>query len=436
MNFIFLLLICETVFFFIAFITTNHDIMAPSVVMCAMFVFSTIFACLNIKKWKIEMSFETFFILTSGITIYFLTETVFRYLNLTQNHNKRYVNSQISIPTYKINIFFLGLNLFGSVWLFCEIRKITGNVSSFGEMLHLYRINNTLSNISDRQNISIILNQLLKFIKAETYVYLYVLVAKLIEKKSWKRLWLTFLVFITSMFPFVLFGARGAFIQVIVGAVTYYYILFNQKHLWKKNLSWKYIKFGFMVMAIGIPIFYYSTFWIGRIINLNLIDYISLYIGSSIQLFNLYVEKPTTAPKMFGEETFNGINRLLQKFGLKENVPSVHLEARWLNSYIKGNTYTFFRPPLHDFGIWGMYFFTILVSAFFSILYFGRIKRKCRTPKREKYTLLYGYVFYWIVYSSIAQISHDIISMTEFMTMFFIIVIYKFTTRKNGKANK
>lgn len=436
MNYIFLLLICETVIFFIAFITTNHDIMAPSVVLCAMFVFSTIFACLNIKKWKIEMSFETFFILTSGITIFFLTETVFRYLNLTQNHNKRYVNSQISIPTYKINIFFLGLNLFGSVWLFCEIRKITGNVNSFGEMLHLYRINNTLSNISDRQNISIILNQLLKFIKAETYVYLYVLVAKLIEKKSWKRLWLPFLVFITSMFPFVLSGARGAFIQVIVGAVTYYYILFNQKHLWKKNLSWKYIKLGFMVMAIGIPIFYYSTFWIGRIINLNLIDYISLYIGSSIQLFNLYVEKPTTAPKMFGEETFNGINRLLQKFGLKENVPSVHLEARWLNSYIKGNTYTFFRPPLHDFGIWGMYFFTMLVSAFFSILYFGRIKRKGRTPKREKYTLLYGYVFYWIVYSSIAQISYNIISMTEFMTMFFIIVIYKSITRKNGKANK
>lgn len=156
----------------------------------------------------------------------------------------------------------------------------------------------------------------------------------------------------------------------------------------EKNLSWKYIKFGFMVMAIGIPIFYYSTFWIGRIINLNLIDYISLYIGSSIQLFNLYVEKPTTAPKMFGEETFNGINRLLQKFGLKENVPSVHLEARWLNSYIKGNTYTFFRPPLHDFGIWGMYFFTILVSAFFNIIFWQDKEKMQDTKKREVYAVV------------------------------------------------
>lgn len=243
MNYIFLLLFCETVFFFIAFIITNHDIMAPSVVMCAMFVFSTIFACLNIKKWKIEMSFETFFILTSGIAIFILTETVFRYLILTKNHNKCYFNSQISVPTYKMNIFFLVLNLFGSFWLFCEIRKITGNVNSFGEMLHLYRINNTLSNISDRENISIILNQMLKFIKAETYVYLYVLVAKLIEKKSLRRLRLPFLIFITSMFPFVLSGARGVFIQVIVCAVTYYYILLNQKHLWKKichgnTLNW------------------------------------------------------------------------------------------------------------------------------------------------------------------------------------------------------
>ncbi len=94
------------------------------------------------------------------------------------------------------------------------------------------------------------------------------------------------------------------------------------------------------------------------------------------------------------------------------------------------NVYTFFRRPLHDFGLVGMYLFTAFVAVLFAYIYYGKIKYRDYV-KAEKWTLLLGYLYYWIVCSSIVQYSVAYISYGTVSTLIVIFLIFYYLV--NGK---
>ena len=70
MNELIILLTFEVLLFSFAFFMSNHDIMAPSVVMCIMFLLSTATALMNMNSWKIDYSPDMLMILVSGICVF------------------------------------------------------------------------------------------------------------------------------------------------------------------------------------------------------------------------------------------------------------------------------------------------------------------------------------------------------------------------------
>ncbi|MFU7518193.1 hypothetical protein, partial [Clostridium sp. HCS.1] len=64
------------------------------------------------------------------------------------------------------------------------------------------------------------------------------------------------------------------------------------------------------IITIGIigilvlVIFYLSASWVGRINNKNIIDYITLYCGGSIENLNLFIKSPPEASSIWGKESF------------------------------------------------------------------------------------------------------------------------------------
>ena len=147
-------------------------------------------------------------------------------------------------------------------------------------------------------------------------------------------------------------------------------------------------------------------------------------IGYPIYLFDLYVKNPST-PVVFGEESLIGVNTFLSKyFGMDVFVRNVNLEFRYKNGYYLGNVYTFFRRPLHDFGFFGMLIFTALVALLFSWIYYGKIKWKSRTVSTDCWSIVYGYLFYWVVASSIVQYSQTYISLNVLILILIMVVGY------------
>ena len=71
MNAIYLLLLFGIILFGLSYCLSGRDIMAPSVIMCAMFVISTFFAIMNIKNWKIDYSLDSVLILVAGMVTFY-----------------------------------------------------------------------------------------------------------------------------------------------------------------------------------------------------------------------------------------------------------------------------------------------------------------------------------------------------------------------------
>lgn len=441
-----LLLFMEVLLFFIAFIFSNRDILAPSVIMCVMFIISTIFALLNINIWNsINYELETVIIIVSGIFVFFVTENIskFVFINYRGRKNEVFKGIQpqiksIYVPKYYLVLLLL-FNVFVILWYYLEIKRIMTTLGYRGQNIFAaYRSMYTRLNVAFESNnvkmVNTLLSQFMKMTKGAGFICLYFLIIQIvIEKKKiflvFKRNFLLVINILLSVCPSLMLAGRNDLIQLCSASLVYYYIVWHRYNGWFRNISWKYVKWGIVIILVGIPSFYGMLFLMGRKTTKSMLEYASIYLGSSIALFNDFLSKPVKEPKVFGEETLLGIHQTLYRLGIPTYVKNRHLEFRHLNSSFSSNIYSFFRRPIHDFGIGGMLIFTVCVSLLFSWLYYGRIKNVYNAKNLDFRIITYGYLFYWIIYASIDQRSISMLSMTTVVTFLVIYIELEIVTK-------
>lgn len=440
MYWLLILFICEVLLFLAAFIFSGLDIMAPSVIMCVMFLLSTAFALAYADAWSIDYSSDACLLISSGILVFFLAEIFFRFIfySLNERNKIRQDTTHSFIPFYikrwKIIICFI-LCVIIIFTYFKIIKQAVGYSSSISGYFAKYRKMGIAAMAGEGQSISVgLFKPFLHFLTALGYIASYFFANSLLTKETKFKERIKYLsLMLLSLAPSVMTGGRTGMLRVGSALVIEYYILWHQKYGWNKNLSWKYIRFGVFSFVTLVFVFYYSLRLLGRGSPKSIIDYTATYLGSSIELFNQYVKAPVPCDS-FGEETLFSVKKLMHFFHLGKLSTHYNLEFRRLGLG-QSNVYTFFRRPLHDFGILGMYVFTILVSFFLSWIYYGKIKYR----KRENtvyWTLFYGYLYYWLVCSSIVQFSITYISVGTIITMLYIIIGYQILIgnfRKYGK---
>ncbi len=425
------LLLVEILLFLLAFSLSGKDIMAPSVMMCIMFLLSTSVAIINARKWDIHYSFEAAFLITTGILAFIVGEVFYRYFFCRQLRGKvRSGNSTetviYEVKPWKLNVLII-FDLLVCAWsLISLIQSSEGGLSS--NLSQIFALNRNLQNadlIATGGTVDTgVMSQLIKIVYASGYLSSFLFVNNLIWKKG-KRAEQMKHIFImaVSVFPSIMTAGRTRILMLASAFLIEYYIVWHQKKGWNRNLSWKYIKNGVIALIAGIPAFYYSAELLGRKPSATLFDYVSVYLGSSIQLFNLYVANPVSR-KMIGEESLFSVIKVLHFLGLCDVSTSYNLEIRSMGMG-SSNVYTFFRRPLHDFGFFGMYVFTILVAMLFSWLYFKKIKYK-QGSRAAIWVLVYGYFYYWIISSSILQYSVTYISVATCIMLCMILLLNKF----------
>lgn len=427
MNFLLLLLIIEILLFCFAFYLSEMDIMAPSVIICVMFIISTLFAFLNIENWQIQFSYKTCFIISSGIFIFIAAEAVYRYLFCGQLSgakpaaNKSFVHSY-DIPSWKLNLLII-YDVIICAWFCLAIIRVVGGSYSISGLFAAYR-RLQIQSLSDSGEVSVggAVRQFLKIVNASGYVSSYLLAHALVCNQKKKVLFKYIFIIILSLLPTVMSAGRSGFLKIIFAFLIEYYIIWHQKKGWDRNLSKKYFKYGIILLVCGIPLFYFSLEWLGRSTKYDMLQYVSQYIGAPIQLFNLYLSDPVPRTS-FGEESLVGLVKVFSAIGLCQPSKSSNTEFRVLMGKQMSNIYTFFRRPYHDFGLIGMYLFTAMVSSFFAWLYFKRIKNK-QIKAATPFVLIYGYFFYWIAISSLDQYSYNMISLGAVMNIAAIIITY------------
>lgn len=140
MLFLIALLFVELLLWLSAFVLSQKDILAPSVMMCNMFVISTGFALINIDNWEVDYHIETFFIISTGILVFlmgvFISHLIFQNVQMNVSpyktgKNVNYNNGQIQ--TWKL-VIILCMGIVSIIWYYFEIRRI---VKAYGYNVHL-----------------------------------------------------------------------------------------------------------------------------------------------------------------------------------------------------------------------------------------------------------------------------------------------------------
>lgn len=416
MSMLVLLFIVLIVQFVVAFILLDRDILSPPIVMVGMFMLSTFFALLNAKSWNIVYSDTAFFLIVSGIAVFTLP-MLFAH-RISRPSAVTFQERPLLISRWKI-MFAILVDVLILYFFKKELTSLAMSAGYTGESIQWFIRNAT--SYQGGLEISGTMRLLTRFIDITAYVFLFTFINNKIVY-NYKRFADYLLLIPICLFVYKTFmlGGRQDILKLLVAGVVQMYILQKHRFGWRKDLSFRYMKIAVGGIIAGIPAFYYALFLAGRTTTRSLMESISTYLGGPIQHFNQFIEAPPLKKPYFGSETLTPILNLLGKAGLINYSETVHLEFRQLGVTI-GNVYTFFRRPIQDFGIWGMYLFTLLVSLFFAWLYYAVIRKSERNFLADVHILIYSNLFYWIFLASIEQYSMTVISI---YTLIAVILFY------------
>ena len=333
------------------------------------------------------------------------------------------------------------LLVFCAVCLFLQYREemriaADAGFNGSGNFITYYRNAAVIDASKAEQQINGILRQFLKVVTVSGYVCLFLFINNVIvyKDRQKKNIFFLFVVLLACARAFMA-ASRLDILKYMIYAVAVTYILMKKKHNWRWNINLKVVKYGILLMAVTLPAFYLVSGSIGRTTQQGktMFEYLSVYIGSSINAFDLYVKNPPATAEGWGGECFTGFQGFFERWGFtdKKEIASGIL-GFVENENFRTNVYTFFRRPLQDFGVVGMYVFTFAVSGIFSILYHSVIQksRSSRGAAANLQIMIYGYLFMWIACSFMEQYSFTILTPSlPFIFLLFYIIYWGLTTR-------
>ena len=214
-------------------------------------------------------------------------------------------------------------------------------------------------------------------------------------------------------------------------------ILWYRKNKYEKVVKLKNIVIMFCAGFIMLFSFYSASSLIGRdTLNNNMVEYMTMYGGGSIQLFDMYLQNPTQQGEVRGLETFWGEYRFLDDYHIIQlkKKPTGSLEWRKSNGYDIGNVYTAYRRWIHDFGIVGCTIILLVVGLFYNIVY-NILKYKKENNKYNLLLLFYAYMYYHLILISIdCRIFDELIpaSLSQFLVSG---LIYYYAVKNNWKES-
>ena len=160
--------------FFVAYIISKKDLLAPSILTCIMFIICIMFAMINIKAWNIHYQLKTFLIMLAGI-ISFIIPSIFFRDKIDNDYNADETPLKPLIPDKKILIICLLMDIIITVFYIRDVYKISllgGNNMGIAGMSYYYRIYTAMN--SDAETLSTLMNQFLKFGRALGFVSIFI----------------------------------------------------------------------------------------------------------------------------------------------------------------------------------------------------------------------------------------------------------------------
>ncbi len=424
-------LLIVLIIFFLIVIAIDKDVFSPSAMICESYILAVFCASLNIKKWGIDLSSSTFYMIVLGILAFIIPSIITGHFTLKNKKREKKVNNtkkfKLNRQTYIVLIFFQMITL---ILYFYYVKKTVGSISSLFDMMQTYREGVAYGNLESQ--IPTFVNQMFKISQIVAFISFYYLIyCKFILKENNKYKLLNILSILLFLVLSLFSGGRYKMVAFILGCIALCYFLLNTTKKIKINIKFV-TKISIVVLAIML-IFSNTRTLVGRTNTSGFTDYISSYFGGSIELLDLYIENPIQKSSIWGKETFYGINKTLSKFGVVEKY-SGNLEFRKSNGIYIGNVYTSFRIYHYDFGYIGIVILQMILAIFWTLWY-----KKIKNDENNK-SLNMNIYFYsmfvsclWLSSYTDSFFSSIVSSSTITLIIYYLIIQKILIINENNK---
>lgn len=417
-----------------AYFKLDKDFIQPSIIFCLVYIVSIFCAILNVSNWNIQMEMKTFLILLLGTAEFVgISLLVNNYFRKKAKDSKIIRNmNDFNISKYKIVLIIAYNLIIIGMLLYCvlNIANQFGEYNSLSEALTLFKAHTSYAKDAE-------LPHLLLFAQkpsiAFAYIFMYIYLKNIILNKENNVLkniisgWYYLIPVVCYVIQEFLTSNRLSILALGCASFTIILILYNIKTEWAKPIKMKTIMIIGVIGVIVLVVFYLSASWIGRINNKNLIDYITLYCGGSIENLNLFIKSPPEASNILGKESFYYLIKNLHDYGIKplNEMYPIHLEFRYYDGNMIGNVYTAYRRWLYDFGIAGMIILQGGMSLFFNVFY-NKIRYSV-SRYLDFFIIIFSYMVYSVFLHPIdAYFYLQTVRMAFISTLIIFIIIYIF----------
>lgn len=364
---IYVLFIGILILFFISFFLFKKNILNPSVILCSVFLVSLFFSILNIKKWGISFHLNTVLIILETIIIFMLGNSV---IYLLPKKKLNYISdNKICIKPTSLKIIIL-INIIFIILLYKYFQEtyrlsiIGGNPGGYNLMLAYARKAKLNFN-----SVSRLLSYSVFFVKAISYICFFIFsYVTIFGKFKIKNLFLLSPTIIYCGF-IILSTGRTAFIYLLIYVLIVYFILYQQKYNFSCKITKKIIFYGIISFIIFLIIFNLSGALKGSVLTKErILSRISVYVGSSLPAFDIYLNSTKVSNKYFGENSLFLIYNILRKLGY--GIPKLYIPYEFVYfGGIETNIYSAVRRYYEDFGIEGLFFIVFLLGIFYGIFF-------------------------------------------------------------------
>lgn len=381
-----ILFILILILLIISLIIYDYDIISPPVIICAVYLFSVYAAMYNIDAWKINLSGITISYILIGLIVFCISSFIVK----KKYANKPIVKKPITVIEFRKNKLII-IYLVAIVCTYLYLREVSSIVNKYGPDYNMAMADFRADFSYGEQNLSFISNQAYKVLSCISFVFLYVFCNNVGATNKWRKNLIFLVPVCLSIYTSLRSGSRAPLIQVFTMFVVLLFIFQNIYGRYEKRKILRYLLYISSGSIAFLIIFSAIRFFVGRQNESDLIDYISTYVGGSIQLFDLYLKHPEEVTSK-GMETFGALYNNLAKLGFIDGKEAImHKEFRYSNGILLGNVYTAFRAFHHDLGLFGIIFFQFIEGLFFTI-YYEKIKRL-----KNKKTISIALVMYGIL---------------------------------------
>lgn len=415
----------------------KKDLVHPTVVFCLMFLASVVCALVNADTWHLELHDNTFYILV-GMAILFVAASIFIKLYYKKSGKldkiKKYIPSEIKVGKVKLALVVL----FDIVYIVLLVKAISDIASEFGDYNSYSQILNAYkANAVYKANASLpkYITFASKFVLTFAYVFMFIGVNNLFTSGELLRIkikknWPYFLPAALYSISLLLQSSRGSVIRLILAGAIIGVILYYKKNAYKINFSIRKILIACIVGATCLFGFYSLSSIVGRdTLGKNSLEYITMYVGGSIENFDLYMQDAPKKSELLGRETFWGSWRFLADYGIinQKEIPTGSLEWRKVDGTTTGNVYTAYRRWIQDFGVIGCAVVTVFVCLLYNVFYY---KLLCCKVKRKNFfnlaLIIYGIIFYHLALISIDCRIFDEIIPASLVQYIVLVGVYYF----------